>query len=592
MTRYTALSVIGAAVALAVLVAFPRPVLAQESEDNGPVISPPPATGGPRTLPGPGSPDESPNAAGTSGTPDQPDDRLPEYWTRGESEVPLPIDHGESEWDESSGSYDIDHLNPLRYIDLAMDWSMTEVNRALNSLIKGLGEPESNRIKLFGRYRFRWEDQNNYDASRGDYDHHAFHHDGWLAGITLTLDVLEFNASMHHVTGRRTNAGEDPYDAHQINVVISGFEGDAIRIPVDFLDTWFRLMAYVGRGPLTFGRGRLIGSDDWDIRGNSFDAAVVGVADSANGGGFSVFAMQAVNYLKRFNSNGHARTLGGVSFIGIDPFGHTRNPDEQFTRVLLRPNEFDTVWFPVVNSRERRLAAGFDIYALWLYENSDKQTGELVGGNVTTGRTDLFTFGLRGGLTWEDALLLEAEFAVQLGGRGGNSVVAFMAHGEATIGIDWALPTAISGIVDIISGDTNPNDGQQQGFDPLFGTRHNRFSPLDYFAPRNLIHYGARVSLQIANSTNLIFSVHVFRSYTSHDGVYGPTVDETRLAADPAAVESSELGVVIAGAFEYHYTPRIHLLAGYSQFFPGNRFSRRGLDTDAILFYLATDLRF
>lgn len=592
------LGVVGIVLAfLSGLALQPSLVWAQEFEDDRPIVEPRPAPSDTPPTPLPSDrprPQPRPMGEETAGTGTAEGPLLPGAWPMGESETPLPMGETNIVWGESSQSYDVDYLNPLRYIDQLIDLTMTEINQAINGFIAQLEEHEANRFQLFARYRIRWTEKNDYDLLPGVRDRDIFIYDAWRIGATLTMDVLEWNVSVQNVVGWRTDIGEDKWDIHELNVRITGFEGDAIRFPVDFLDTWFRFIAYVGRGPLILGRGRLLGSDDFVMRGENFDAVILGLVDSATGGGLSVFGMMRTKYDRRgFNSNHHSEYLSGVALIGLDPFGQASTVEDQIDKVLFRSGEYDTAQFPVVNSRERRLAAGFDLYAIWFYTNRKvEEVGEPnpQTGIATAGRVDMWSVGLRGAVLHEEALTIEAEAVLQFGRRGGNSVFAYYVHGEVTLGIDWAVPTTLTAVFDWASGDNDPLDGKQNGFDTLFPISHGRLGLIDMFAMRNIVRWGGTVRVQIANTVALTASFDWLRSVTPNDAVYGPTSQEVRMPADPSA--SRELGIVIGGTIEYHYSPRIHIFVGAAQFLPGTRFTRAGQSASALVIYAASELRF
>ncbi len=585
------------------LAALAAPTLeAQEFDPDGPLVPPraqeaqPPRDADEREEAAPHveplpQPSPGPGAVGYEG--DDSEDLSVLFDPDGE--FAMPLGEFQLEWDEAGRIYDIDVFNPLRYLDLGIEWTLDTVNTGVNEVLGFFDSPDSDRVEIYGRYRHRYWEGNNLNLDRSVYDRDVRLHDALTLGISFQTAAFRIDVEFHHVVGTRTGLQEDLWDLRRLAIFLTGFEGDPIRFPIDFLGIWARLIGYVGRGPLIFGRGRLLGSDDWDFRGEAFDAVVVGLVDAEMGSGLTAFIKQPVRYERaRWNEGLNRHLIAGVGLMGVDPLGHTSSAEDQMHRVLLRPGDMDTRFFPVVNPRERRLAAGFDLYGVLLYVDDPNVEGEPdeEGGDPPTGRPEIYNIGLRAGVLHDHWLMLEAEGILQLGRYGGNDVLAYYLHGEITVGFDTALPISLTGLFDLASGDSDPHDGTRTGFDPMFGISHARFGLLDLFGPRNLQRFGSVLRLQMGSQLALNAGAHYLRSTTQEDGVWGPRRGELVLAPEENGSESNELGFVIEASLEYHYSTRIQFHFGAAQFFPGTRFTRRGLDGETLVFYAAADIRF
>jgi hypothetical protein len=575
------------------------PAWAQEFDAPGPGAADRPE----RRPDNPRSPvDPAPPApAGESEDDDERDDAAPQppsYWDQPSGEYADSAADRRGAWGQGLRSVDIDQLNPLRYLHEGLEWGSRTLNGVLNDLIKELDPDADSTIEVFGRFRFRRSEINNATDFNSDaHDYEIAWRDAWEAGAIFRMEDMRLDASAQHVNGRLVDDMEDHWDLGRLSLRITGFDGRPLRIEAPG-ETWLQLSGYIGRGPLILGRGRLIGSDDWDFTGQHFDAIVLTITDADLGSGLSLFVMQPVLHRPfRFNKAMRGHHLFGAALLGLDPFNQLSNADDQFERALLRPADRDTAMVPVAvpMPRERRLAAGFDLYGIWYYVNSDAQVpGEPDAntGEVETGAISLLSAGARGGIRYESVLMLEGEFTFQIGERGGDPMTAFGVHGELTVAVDTFVQLSATFLFDWATGDADPTDGTIETFDPLFPIQHDRFGVLDLFAFQNLIHYGVHVRMQIGNELVLAGGLHWLQSATESDAVYGPGPWQVLLAPDPSLNESRELGIIVDAGIEYHYSARVHLIAGFGQFIPGARFTRRGLDDAAFIFWGATEIRF
>ena len=221
--------------------------------------------------------------------------------------------------EQPPASADIDALNPLHYIDISVDWLMSTINGGIDASISylRLAEEGVSEFKMFARFRHRWLEQVDFDFDESNYDRQIFQNQFWRFGFsTVTTELkidFEFMHAIELLSTRLYNKRDhDVWDVHRFTVTVTGFAGDSIRFPIPFSSSWGNFLTLIGRSPVTFGRGRLLGSNDFPNVGDCFDSVIFAMLEENTGRSLTFFGVRKVKYVNRsINHAEHGTYLWG-----------------------------------------------------------------------------------------------------------------------------------------------------------------------------------------------------------------------------------------------------------------------------------------
>jgi len=312
-------------------------------------------------------------------------------------------------------------------------------------------------------------------------------------------------------------------------------DSSALRVHEAYVDFHREsFSARVGRQIWDFGAGRMIGSEDWEQAGQSFD-------------GFDL-TLSLKNYLR-----------GDLLFAWVEERNATDGSDVLLTGLHVNSPYFETM--------------ALDAYIFYLH---DDRAG---------GMRKIATMGGRaaGSLSVHKALFFDLEGAMQFGAQtehtpGDNKTVdnfhyAMFMHAE--LGYDISVPTSpsLAIVFEMASGDgnTSPNDPGNDlsaGFVPLFPSRHNMFGQMDLWHQRNIWDVGGRLRLSPLKELDVELEFHSLHTYADTGSLpWGG--DDTGSWLQP--LETS-LGEEVDLRAEYSVQQNLSLAAGYGLFIPGGVF--------------------
>lgn len=495
----------------------------------------------------------------------------------------------------SEGPSELDTYNPLWWLSEAGRWLDREINGGLRSILLDIKNEEAEQgrgwLEIHPRYRIRPGERVNFDLDNGiqDYDH--FVEERITFDLHFHTSLFDLHIQIHNAVDYTTNKAqaprEDEWDISQLWLQITAFDGAPIRFPVPFMNTWVRVGAYAGRAPLTVSRGRLIGSDEWILRGSSFESAALAFQDESGPGAFSFIYAQVVTYRPRDinnQQNADANQLYIWMLSGVPIFGRLETEAPPWERAFGRPGAMTHWEYPLHNNLERRLGHGFDAWVLVLHhprrdiENHEGHFSDM----------QLVTIGARAGVLL-DSSYMELEANIQTGDRAGDGVLAFAVHGELQLGFELLVPVVVELVADIASGDDDQTDNTFGTFNDHLPNLHGRFGLIDLLSWRNLIHLGAGLRFELLPRLVIRGAFHLLLTVQSSDAVYG--YDGSPLAPATSSV-ANDIGVGIDAEVQYHLSDYVRLLFGWSLFTPGERLEEAGLGDDTHYWYAQFEFGF
>jgi hypothetical protein len=163
----------------------------------------------------------------------------------------------------------------------------------------------------------------------------------------------------------------------------------------------------------------------------------------------------------------------------------------------------------------------------------------------------------------------------------------------------WGKPRFGLGY-DYASGDSDPNDGKQETFEPLFGTNHNYYGVMDLIGPRNINSPRVSFGLKPTKKLSLTLDYILFWLADDHDSFYpesGSPRNANGYGKNPKydSYVGSELDIVA----KYAVASWGELSMGYGHFFTGDYIessvgsvSANGGSTDADWVYMQATFTF
>jgi len=293
----------------------------------------------------------------------------------------------------------------------------------------------------------------------------------------------------------------------------------------------------LGRQSWNFGAGRMIGDNDWEQSGRSFDGLDV--------------TLRYEKFLK-----------ADILFSWIEERNAAAMTDVAFGGLYLN--------CPYVQ--------GMDIDVYWLYLGDPRQQG---------GRK-VHTMGARvgGKLPAHPALFFDLEGAVQFGEvaeglpqdnalkTNDHFAVAYHADLGYEIPVQWSPTIAL--FFDLASGDGNTSPASvdnttSAGWVPLFPTRHGLFGKMDLWAQNNVWDIGGRIGVKPLKEMEIGLELHSLSLYSDTGHVPGGAHPDQRIL-EPA---STSLGIEFDIDAAYRVNDNFALALGYGIFAPGKTLQDR-----------------
>ncbi|MGB9690826.1 MAG: alginate export family protein, partial [Candidatus Sumerlaeaceae bacterium] len=138
----------------------------------------------------------------------------------------------------------------------------------------------------------------------------------------------------------------------------------------------------------------------------------------------------------------------------------------------------------------------------------------------------------------------------------------------------------------LASGDRRFGDGENNTFNPLFGSSHTPYGIIDFVRLQNLREVALNYSIEPTSKLKLQAEAHHYWLDSRTDAWFGgPGL------RDKTGQSGRDLGDELSLVAKYKLTKRVSLEGGFSHFFPGN-FPRKAGKTDgANFFYLQYELQ-
>ncbi len=312
----------------------------------------------------------------------------------------------------------------------------------------------------------------------------------------------------------------------------------ALRVHEAYLDMRFGddlLALRSGRQVWNFGAGRMIGNNDWEQAGRSFDGLDL-----------------TVKYQKYIKAD--------LLFSWVDERNSLGGNDVLFGGAYITSPYIEDL----------------DIDAYLLYLGDDRESG----------KRNVGTVGARigGKLPFHKSVFFDFEGAVQFGtvteqgptdnATKDNSLYAVFFHADAGYVIPVKLPLSFSIFYELASGDGNtspvdPANNQAVSWVPLFPTSHSLFGRMDIWHQSNIWDVGGKLQGTPLKGLDITMELHSLHLYES-TGAF-PWGGEP--AASYLETVDTSLGVEFDLYARYLLSDQLALAAGYSVFAPGGAFS-------------------
>ena len=306
-----------------------------------------------------------------------------------------------------------------------------------------------------------------------------------------------------------------------------------------------------GRQEMLLGAGRLVSPLDWWGTRRSFEGLRI-IADTARTS-TSIFAVNTVEH----------------------------EPHDTDTRI----EEQD--FYGVYSTFKPKPAHVIDAYALVTEDSRNVATSESgVKGDVARR-----SFGARYAFTGESGWRADAEAALQRGNVSVDDLSAWFA--SASVGYKWTdaawKPRLMFG-VDIASGDSNPIDGDNGTFDPLFPDGHLYFGSMDLVGRSNI--RSARVEMELfpVKGFKWTTTIHQFWLDEERDALYDS--NSKALRRDATGVAGNDVGTELDMLFGYTFKTHHWVGLEYCHFWSGDFIQNTGYADDAWFAWLAYEFKF
>ncbi|MFH2204913.1 MAG: alginate export family protein [Elusimicrobiota bacterium] len=157
------------------------------------------------------------------------------------------------------------------------------------------------------------------------------------------------------------------------------------------------------------------------------------------------------------------------------------------------------------------------------------------------------------------------EFVYQFGFAAGDRIQAHALALTAGVNAPVAMQPRLGFEWTYASGDSDPNDGKEETFSPLYPFSHALQGHADVFNWRNGHDFAAHLKLVPVAGLNSFVSYHHFRLEHARDSWYGGAA----IATDATGTSGKHVGDEIDIHFKTKFRDTLNLWFGVAQFFPG-----------------------
>lgn len=354
----------------------------------------------------------------------------------------------------------------------------------------------------------------------------------------------------------------DNVDVHQAYVDLPHLFQDALGKGA----LAFRL----GRQELSYGDQRLVSPLDWSNVGRAWDAArlIIDPPEAPGNLKIDLFA-SIIRDTVSSNTGGGPTGVSSVDekqgFHGLYAAFEDIRPAQQWTWT-----DGSGASRPVLGRHQ------FDLYSFY----RDLADGAFTAEDSQRGDVDEVTLGLRaagelGRTASGSGLDYSGEFAQQLGSFAGDDINAYgyaVTSGYTLAGGALGESKMRLGLeFDHGSGDSDPDDGKHETFDPLFPFGHNFQGIQDTFSWKNGQDLAVHWRLNPPASTRVLEvegQFHLFWLTEEKDGWFNAGLAQIR--RDATGASGRFVGSEIDFQVKYALVPQVAIIwAGYAHFFPG-----------------------
>lgn len=213
---------------------------------------------------------------------------------------------------------------------------------------------------------------------------------------------------------------------------------------------------------------------------------------------------------------------------------------------------YNTCWF------DDRHKNGVDFYYIG-YANQDS-TYASGSGNENRHSFGTRWFGIRDGWDWN------GEGIFQTGSFGDETILAWTASLDTGYTFDVKLQPRLGVKVDVVSGDTNPNDGHLETFNALY-FKSAYFNDASLIRPANLIDVHPNLALNLTRSVSVNGGADVFWRYAKEDAIYAPP---GFVEIPPSTTSSSYVASAVDFNLQWQIQRHLSFGASYVHFFTGD----------------------
>lgn len=212
----------------------------------------------------------------------------------------------------------------------------------------------------------------------------------------------------------------------------------------------------------------------------------------------------------------------------------------------------------------------------------------------TYGSSNRYTVGsvLYGPLYESDdgELSYTGEGAFQFGRYSKDQIRSYFLRGDLTY--EWKRPwkPTLGLVGTLASGDRDPDDGINGGFDNLYGSNHSPYGIMDFVRPGNLRELALIGKIQPTKKLSFQAEAHSYwLDSKTGEGIDAPGEDGIR---DVSGRSGRDIGQEVSLSAEYQHSKRLTFEAGAARFFPGAFPAAQGRNDAANFFFLQTRYRF
>jgi len=314
--------------------------------------------------------------------------------------------------------------------------------------------------------------------------------------------------------------------------------GSALKVHEAYVNMNLKDVAVLrlGRQMWNFGAGRIVGNNDWEQAGRSFDGLDL--------------ALKYQNYIR-----------ADMFFAWVEERHSSGETDASFGGLYLT--------CPYVEDM------AFDLYYFFLYDTKG------------AAKRSISTLGLRigGKLPWHKALFFDMEGAIQFGTATEgqprdfdtveNDHYAVSLHVDLGYAIQVKTTPTLALFFDMASGDgnTSPQDEANDlsaGWIPLFPTNHGMFGKMDLWNQTNIWDFGGFFKISPVDGFDIVLELHSLHIYADTGAIPGG-------GDNISIVEATDTNLGFEMDFELIYRIRDNLavMGGYSFFSPGQALEDR-----------------